>query len=398
MLLRQVICLVVLLSSPGLIRAQEGPRLLGNLPEIVSETSGLLVIGPQLLTHNDSGNEPLLYYLDTVNLEIQREVRVEGVSNTDWEDLAEDADYVYIGDFGNTRGTRTDLAIYRVAKSDLASGNTSVSADRIGYAYEDQEDFSGTSNSDWDAEALVVRGDSLIVFTKQWQGNATVAYRIPKSPGDHLAVRSGTYDAGGLITGATPRPGGGFALLGYTSVLQPFLIDVPQTIGPFGFPPETSRQLLDIGFGQAEGITADASGRYFVSTESFSNSLATLPASVYTFTRDSEGEPPGGDPEEPGEPTDPGDGGGGPEPGSPNQPGGLVIYRPAGSDELRYELDRPAPILARAVFDTAGRMVLFENAPEIDAGRLDIATLNTSVYYLTLYFRGAILSEPFLRY
>ena len=75
-----------------------------------------------------------------------------------------------------------------------------------------------------------------------------------------------------------------------------------------------------------------------------------------------------------------------------------MIFRAAGSDELRYELNRPAPILARAVFDTAGRMVLFENAPEIDAGRLDIATLNTSVYYLTLYFRGAILSEPFLRY
>ena len=284
--MRILMGLVVCLSGLGPLRAQEDLRLLGNLPEIVSETSGLLVIGPQIITHNDSGNEPLLYYLDTVNLEIQRQVRVEGVLNTDWEDLAEDTDYVYIGDFGNTRGTRTDLAIYRVAKQDLAAGNTSVTADRIGYTYEDQMDFSGTTNSDWDAEALVVRGDSLIVFTKQWQGNGTVAYRIPKSPGDHLALRSGAYAAGGLITGATPRPGGGYALLGYTSVLQPFLIEVPQTNDTFNFPPETRRQLLDIGFGQAEGITADASGRFFVSTESFSNSLASLPASLYSFTRD----------------------------------------------------------------------------------------------------------------
>ena len=389
---------MALLSGLGVLRAQEGLRLLGNLPESVSETSGLLAAGPELLTHNDSGNEPLLYYLDTVSLEVQRELRIAGVANTDWEDLAEDANYIYIGDFGNTRGTRTDLAVYRVAKSDLAAGTASVTADRIGFAYEDQEDFSGAANSDWDAEALVVRGDSLIVFTKQWQSNGTVAYRLPKTPGDHVARRSGAFNAGGLITGATPGPGGGYVLLGYTSVLQPFLIEVPGSVGDFNFPTETRRQLLDIGFGQAEGITVDAAGRFFVSTESFSNSLATLPASLYSFPGAPGGEPPGEEPEEPEEPGDPGGEGGEPDPGAPYQPGGLVIFRPEGSDELRYELDRPAPILARAVFDTAGRMVLFENATDMEAGRLDIATLNTSVYYLTLYFRGAILSEPFLRY
>ncbi|MBC2840385.1 hypothetical protein [Robiginitalea sp. SC105] len=380
---------VLLFVWAASLQAQSDLALLGNLPDAVRETSGLLVDGPYLVTHNDSGNDPVLYYLDTVNLEIQREVRVEGAVNKDWEDLAADADFVYIGDFGNTRGNRTDLVIYRIARGDLAAGDV-VTAEPIFFSYEDQADFSGTTNSDWDAEAMVVRGDSLFIFTKQWQSNGTVAYRIPTTPGTHSALRVAAFDAGGLVTGATSGPDGGIFLLGYTAVLQPFLVTVPQATGSFEFPAATQRQLLNIGFGQAEGITADGTGRFFISTEAFANALASLPAAVYTFRMDP------AEPETPGEP--PGEGGGDPEPEPPGRPGGLVIYRPEGSTSLYYEFDNPGPVLARAVYDTAGRRVLFQNAPEIEPGRLEIGSLKTSVYYLTLYFRGTVVSEPFIRY
>ena len=45
---------------------------LGNLPPEVSETSGLLFFNNLLITHNDSGGEPLLYEVDTLTREIKR--------------------------------------------------------------------------------------------------------------------------------------------------------------------------------------------------------------------------------------------------------------------------------------------------------------------------------------
>ena len=94
-------------------------NFIGTLEDEIQETSGLLFVGDELWTHNDSGNENRLYQLDTMTGAVLREVLIANAENEDWEDITQDNQYIYIGDFGNNEGTRTDLRIYRILKSSL---------------------------------------------------------------------------------------------------------------------------------------------------------------------------------------------------------------------------------------------------------------------------------------
>ena len=135
--------------------AQEGFVELGELPDDVFETSGLLFFNDQIVTHNDSGGAPVLFEIDTVSRQITRTVTITNATNMDWEALTQDEDYIYIGDFGNNVGIRQDLTIYRIAKEDYLDNDTAT-AETIFFSYEDQTDFTDTGNSDWDAEAFFV--------------------------------------------------------------------------------------------------------------------------------------------------------------------------------------------------------------------------------------------------
>jgi len=282
--------LLGLLPVDGLFAQPEGSWV-GALPESIQESSGLLLLGDRFVTHNDSGNTPELYVLDTTSLELVRRVLVTNAENSDWEDLAQDATYIYIGDIGNNLGNRRDLKVLRISKDDFLSSDA-VKAGVISFAYEDQSGFGGTQNSDWDAEALLAGPDSLYIFTKQWQGGESVAYQIPKEPGQYSARRTAEYPAGGLITGASPIPGQeAFVLLVYSGQLQPFLLEVSAGLPVSGDPSQTRKIKLDIPFGQAEGITVLPTGVIYLSTEAFSNRLVSLPAGVFRYT-------PGGKPED----------------------------------------------------------------------------------------------------
>lgn len=97
------------------------------LPQAVNETSGLIYWNGGLWTHNDSGNPPELYKLDTLSGQILQTIIISGVQNIDWEDIAQDETHIYIGDFGNNAGNRTDLKVLKISKTDIpASGNASV--------------------------------------------------------------------------------------------------------------------------------------------------------------------------------------------------------------------------------------------------------------------------------
>lgn len=388
--------LLALAWIPLGLPAQTTVDLLGRLPEEVGESSGLLLRGGVLITHNDSGNEPLLYEIDTVSMQVRRQVRVLGVANTDWEDLAEDDQYLYIGDIGNNLGMRQDLKVLRVAKSDYDTSDA-VQAEVIAYRYEDQAGLANTGNSDWDAEALVSYGDSLLLFTKQWQSGGTVVYSLPKTPGTYRARRIAEYPVRGLITAAAPASGSeGVILLGYSAQLQPFTLTVPVAGPSFTFPEQTEKQLLDIGFGQTEGISPAPGGRYYVSSESFSNALLSLPASVFVLAP----APLSGGASEPG----PGPGTGTPADSIPEPPqkgmgkNSLRLYRAPGSAILEYALEYPQTVLARAVYDPTGRRILFERGPGDPPGQLDVSSLETSVYYLAIYVGDRVLSRPFLRF
>ncbi|MDG2276045.1 MAG: T9SS C-terminal target domain-containing protein, partial [Flavobacteriaceae bacterium] len=136
------------------------------LPSEVEETSGLIFLNGKIITHNDSGDDPNLYEIDPENGEITRVVTLENATNIDWEDLDQDDTYIYIADIGNNNGNREDLKIYEILKSDFIS-STNVTSQEITFSYEDQTDFSSQpNNSNFDAEAICVYQDQILIFTK----------------------------------------------------------------------------------------------------------------------------------------------------------------------------------------------------------------------------------------
>lgn len=189
------------------------------LPKEVDETSGLVFWRNGLWTHNDSGGLPVLYKLDTVKGAVQQRVRLENATNVDWEEITADSLYIYVGDFGNNAGKRHDLVIYKIKKSDIAdSGDVSVSAEKIYFSYPDYPaHIAKRSENNYDCEAMTSVGDSLYLFSKDWQDSKTRMYRLPKTPGNYIAEMVGGFNVAGLITAADYQlEKKEMVLLGYT--------------------------------------------------------------------------------------------------------------------------------------------------------------------------------------
>jgi len=245
----------------------------GLLPAVLSESSGAVFFNGRFISHNDSGNENKLYELDTATGLILRTVHIQNAVNSDWEDLAQDATSLYIGDIGNNRGNRTDLKIYKIAKSDYLASDT-VLAEIIHYSYADQIDFTpNLNNTEWDAEALLsLDSNSLLLLTKDWVNRSTKAYSVPKQSGTYsLQPMPSQLNNAGLITGGVcDALSGRMVLTGYSRTLMPFIWLCSS------FPPQDvfsgSNQksfLLTLMMEQTEAIAQTGPLDFLISSESF---------------------------------------------------------------------------------------------------------------------------------
>lgn len=377
-----------LLFVSGCILAQERVETIGELPGIISETSGLIFYDGRLLTHNDSGNEAKLFEIDTTSLQVVREVVISNAQNVDWEDVAQDELYIYIGDFGNNLGARRDLTIYRISKQEYRVSDR-VEAEAISFEYEDQEDFSNTGNSDWDAEALFVLGDELIVLTKEWLAFGTSAYAIPKIPGEYVANKLGEYPINGLVSGASLNPNTNeLCVIGYSFNLSPFLIRIQGVTQTAIFNGTMERFNLDVGPAQMEGIAYAGNDLYFLSSEMFSNAnpSITLEPLLYSFTTESME---GGEEIPMEDPADPMD--------NPEElKEELLLFKSFGSDRLQYRLVTSESVYGYSIFDTSGRRIHHRTRPGVPESTIDVSTLNSSIYYLTFYFGNKSSTKAFI--
>ncbi|WP_299367306.1 T9SS type A sorting domain-containing protein [Winogradskyella sp.] len=174
-----------------------------TLDATINETSGLLYLNNTLITHNDSANTNQLFDVDTSTGAVTRTVTIINATNEDWEDLAHDDTYIYIGDFGNFRGDRTDLKVYRISIADYFA-STSVTADIINFSYNNQSDFTPSPlATNFDAEGLIHYNNNLYVFSKNWLNGNTDIYELPKTPGIHGISSIDSIAAQGLVSGAT---------------------------------------------------------------------------------------------------------------------------------------------------------------------------------------------------
>ncbi len=167
-----------------------------NLSKKLDETSGLEIIGNQLITINDSGNNPILFYLDK-NGNIVKERKIECCKNNDWESLAVDDEFIYIADFGNNYDTRKNLSIIKIPIAENIN-----ESEIINFSYPEQKKFKRIyRRSEYDAEALISFEDKLLIFTKNKRKKITEIYSLPKNAGNYQAKKIGSLNTDSIVTG-----------------------------------------------------------------------------------------------------------------------------------------------------------------------------------------------------
>ncbi|MDB2657000.1 hypothetical protein N9Y60_02970 [Crocinitomicaceae bacterium] len=158
------------------------------LSEKLKEISGLELLNDStLIAFNDGGNKSELYLL-SLEGDILRTVNVLDTKNRDWEDIAIDDKYVYIGDIGNNKNDRENLAILKVKIDDILEKDA-VPAQKIKFNYKEQKVFPPDDASlFYDAEGMTICNDSIFIFTKDrsqpFQGLSLV-YKLPLEPGKY---------------------------------------------------------------------------------------------------------------------------------------------------------------------------------------------------------------------
>lgn len=240
-----------------------------NLSDVIIETSGLIDWNNFLYTHNDN-TDTKIYKLDKLTGAILMDFPLNTIQNIDWEEIAQDDNNIYIGDFGNNAsGNRDNLKIYKIPKSSLA---TAPQIETINFSYSDQIDFSAqeANNTDFDCEAFVVTQNEILLFTKQWVSGKTNVYSLSKNPGTFVANLVTTIDVSGLITGATLKESSRLiALSGYNKMLQPFVFLIYDYNGTNFLTANKRKIELSLPYHQIEAIATTDGLEYNVTNESF---------------------------------------------------------------------------------------------------------------------------------
>ena len=235
---------------------------------------------------DDSGNANAILRINTETGEVLQRVTVSNAENTDWEELADDAEFIYIGDFGNNRGNRQDLTIWKVSRADIPAedGPVSVQAEPIRVSYAAQTVFETSNDHNFDCEAMISLGDELILFSKNRGDGQTYVYRVPKTPGEYSLTPVETYNVQGLVTGADMNEATGeLWLTGYMqNAATSFLIKTTPSDGVFF--PEGAVERHNIGVPdvtwQIESISFTPDGRLLFGNE---EEHLGIPPSIWEF-------------------------------------------------------------------------------------------------------------------
>ncbi len=239
----------------------------------IEETSGLILWNNSLFTMNDD-TDTHIYELNTKG-EFIKKYKLKGVTNVDWEEISQDEDFIYIGDFGNNAaGNRKDLKIYKILKGSLSSDNPQI--ETINFSYSNQTDFSVQRKTDFDCEAMIVTSENIFLFTKQWTTQATCVYILPKVSGNHQAKLIHTFDVKGLITGATyVKNKNLIALTGYNTIGETFMYILNDFKNNDFFSGKIRKFVLGKLL-QTEGIASDDGINFYVSNETFNNTHSAI--------------------------------------------------------------------------------------------------------------------------
>lgn len=244
----------------------------------LTESSGVVASrrAPGLYwTHNDSGDEAVLYATDSTGSDLGF-VRVAGARNLDWEDLAygpcvrAPEGCLYAADIGDNHRRRARIVLYRLEEPAPPRGpgdtlRTAPLLDSIVLRYPDRAH---------DAEALAVTPDgTLLLVAKDLVGPA-VLFRAP-APGDGpqgpiTLQRAGelslTTDLarGRVVTGAALSPDGRNLVLRTYVSLHFFRLGADSLPAPLTPPNGITIPIVE---SQGEGVAFDGPDRLVLTSE-----------------------------------------------------------------------------------------------------------------------------------
>lgn len=258
---------------------------LNFLDDRIKETSGLNFFNGKLYTFNDSGNQSELFEIDQYSGNITNILKINA-ENKDWEALANDGNYFYIGDFGNNAGNRKDLKIYKIRFQAAEINNDEVKI--IDFYYPEQTDFASKNiDTDFDAEAMIYLNGKLHLFTKEWSSKSTSHYVIdPQIYNSQKAEKTESYKTDFVVTDASYFDKKLY-LIGYTKKTEVFL-DIFDESEPgifFKSPPKHYYLGSSLSIGQIEGIAVNEEGIY-ISGEKFHSPIGGAKQSFYFIPKE----------------------------------------------------------------------------------------------------------------
>ena len=140
--------------------------------EALTESSGLVHHDDAFWSHNDGGNEAVLFRCEDLSFGTAERLTVPGVQNVDWEEITVYQGDLLICDFGDNRRIRDHVTIYRVRVLKEDTGRRLELVATYPYRYPD---------GSRDAEACFVRDDVIHVVSKAWgDGTALFVLRDPR--------------------------------------------------------------------------------------------------------------------------------------------------------------------------------------------------------------------------
>jgi hypothetical protein len=229
----------------ALVLAVVGQVVFSFVDPAITESSGLVDLGPVMVTTNDSGGDPLVFVVDSrTGRTVGRTTFASEVE--DVEALAPAGrDEVWVGDIGDNDARRQSVQVYRVP---VGRGDRTVHAARYDLVYPDGAH---------DAESLVAAPTGrLYVITKGLLGGtAYAAPRHLRAERPNVLTPAGSVDV--WATDAALFPDGRHVLVrGYgTAAVYTFPGFAP--VASFDLPRQR----------QGEGVSIGRSGRVRLSSE-----------------------------------------------------------------------------------------------------------------------------------
>jgi len=243
----------------------------------IGEASGLAAsrqLPGILYTHNDSGGEPIVYALNAKGMLAAR-IRLEGVKNRDWEDIAvgpdpaTGQDCVFVGDIGDNAARYGSVYLFRFTEPALEDTLIVIpDPARIEIVYED---------GPRDAEALFIdsRSGDIGIISKREAEVGFYRVKYPYSLTEvNTAVREATLPMT-YVTAADISPNGKYLLVKTYTGISRFKRGTRQNIAQalLGKPKILPYQLEP----QGEAVAWDAAGKsYFTLSESADDKPANL--------------------------------------------------------------------------------------------------------------------------